>query len=191
MSRVDLDGFWSLIERSARDAGPDPAARHDRLFTALTWHPVEEIVDFQIHLDRCRRQLDSYATWGAADLVFGGAGTDCFWYFLVWVIGLGREAFERVAADPDNLADLPLVRQLAGRTFRDWDDAEWPWWEDLGYVARGAYDHVTGEEEGIITAMEARGHHSPEDPAPRDDPTNRAYPRLQRLFPPNRSRRRR
>lgn len=60
---------------------------------------------------------------------------DGFWR----LIGPGREAFELVEADPDALAELPSIQRLAGRTFHEWDEEHWPWWESLAYVAAGAY----------------------------------------------------
>jgi len=45
-----------------------------------------------------------------------------FWYFLPWLVGLGREYFDRVVADPDALADVPEVRRLAMLTMDRWTD---------------------------------------------------------------------
>jgi hypothetical protein len=109
----------------------------------------------------------------------------------VWLIGLGRDAFERAVANPDNLASLPEVVGLAGRPVDDWSNDEWPRWEALSYVAWEAYEQVTGEEEGLYDAMEARGHHSPTGPHPTgedwdvQDPAEaaRRLPRLSWMFP--------
>ncbi len=76
--------------------------------------------------------------WEAANLVCGGCSTDGFWYFHAWLIGLGRDIFERVVADPDNLAEVPEVQRLAERPMGGWADDEWPRWEALSYVAAGA-----------------------------------------------------
>jgi hypothetical protein len=83
--------------------------------------------------------------WGAAYLICDGlCSGDGFWYFLVWLIGLGREAFELAVADPDNLASVPEVVGLVGRPVDAWQDDEWPRLESLGYVAWEAYQQVTG-----------------------------------------------
>jgi hypothetical protein len=74
----------------------------------------------------------------------------------VWLIGLGRDAFERAVANPDNLASLPEVLRLAGRPVDGWSPDDWPDWASLSYVAWEAYEQVTGENEGLYDAMEAR-----------------------------------
>ncbi|MFI7617352.1 DUF4240 domain-containing protein [Nonomuraea terrae] len=132
----------------------------------------------------------------AADLILDGyCSTDSFWYFQAWLIGLGRDTFELVVADPDNLADVPEVRRPADRPRQDWADDEWPEWEALSYVAAGAYEEATGAEEGVYDAMAERGYADQSDLNPTGlprDPRNpaevaRRFPRLSRMFPLHRS----
>jgi hypothetical protein len=188
---MDVDAFWSLIERSRQEAG-DPDARLEWLQRQLARQPAAEIVDFQVWLDRARRRADTWDMWGAAYLLCDSlCSGDGFFYFQVWLIGLGRDAFEQAVADPDNLAGLPEVVRLAGRPVDDRSRGEWPDWEALGGVAWAAYEQVTGEEEGIHAAMEARGHHSPHDPDPAGEPWDfedaaeaaRRLPRLSWMSP--------
>jgi hypothetical protein len=188
---MDVDGFWELIERSRQEAS-HPHARLGWLQRQLAQQPTAEIVDFQVWLDRVRRRADTWNMWGAAYLICDSlCSGDGFWYFQVWLVGLGRDAFERVVADPDNLASLPEVVGLAGRPVDDWSHDEWPDWESLSYVAWEAYERVTGEEEGLSDAMEAQGHHSPSDPDPTGErwdfeaPAEAAQrlPRLSWMFP--------
>lgn len=187
---MKIEEFWELIERSGREARGE-TARTAWLEAALVRKQPTEIADFQVFLDRVHKQVDTYDMWAAADEIFGGCSTDGFWYFQLWLIGLGRDTFERVAAEPDDLADVPEVKRLAGRQRQDWsEDNKWPWWESLNYVARTAFDQVTGKEEGIYDALDFRGHHSPSAPHPtgtRWDSTDpvelsRRLPRLSRLF---------
>jgi hypothetical protein len=192
LSAVDTDGFWQLIERSAREtSGKDERARW--LVSKLARVPRHHILDFQICLDGCRRRLDTFELWGAAGLIFEGfCSDDSFWYFTVWVIGTGRQSFEEVCTSPDNLVDVPEVARLARRPRRTWSNEEWPAWELLGYVARKVYDEMTGEEDGLFDALEARGHISPSVPRPAGNWPDlrspggyeRHYPRLSRMFPP-------
>jgi Protein of unknown function (DUF4240) len=188
---MDVDAFWELIERSRQETG-DQDARLEWLQRQLAWQRTAEIVDFQVWLDRARRRADTWDMWGAAYLLCDSlCSGDGFWYFQVWLIGLGRDALERVVVDPDNLASLPEVVGLAGRPMGDWSSDDRPDWEALGSVAWAAYEQVTGEEEGIFDAMEPRGHHSPSDPDPTgqrwdfEDPAEaaRRLPRLSWMFP--------
>jgi hypothetical protein len=188
---MDINAFWELIE-GARAQGEHPGTRLDWLNAELARRPVADIVDFQLRLDEAKRPADTWTMWGAAYLILDGlCSGDGFWYFQPWLVGLGREACERVIADPDALIDVPGIQRLAWRGTRDWADAEWPEWESLNYLARNVYDLVTGEDDGLFEAMEARGHHSGHDPDPSgdrwdfDDPAEarRRLPRLSQVFP--------
>jgi Protein of unknown function (DUF4240) len=188
---MDLDEFWGLIEQSRQETS-DPDARLQWLQDQLARQPTAEIIDFQLWIDRLRRRVDTMHMWGAAYLIKDGfCSSDGFWYFQVWLIGLGREAFERAATNPDDLATIPEVRRLAGRSADDWSLHEWPSWELLDGVASRAYEQITGEEEGLYHAMVAQGHSSPNNPSPTDEPWDfedpvqaaQRLPRLSRLFP--------
>jgi hypothetical protein len=99
----------------------------------------------------------------------GFCSDDSFFYFQPWLVGLGRETFERVATDPDALADVPEVRRLAGRPVKEWTDEEWPEWELLNYVALEACEQVTGDEDGLEDGLEARGLERVCDADPEDE----------------------
>jgi hypothetical protein len=107
--------FWQLIE-AARNQASNPADGEDvarRAALQLATHPVEEITAAQQVL--WNLMADSYTNplWAAAYVINGGCSDDGFDYFRGWLIAQGRKAFERVVADPDALADLPIVRASA------------------------------------------------------------------------------
>ncbi|GII20559.1 hypothetical protein Pme01_01560 [Planosporangium mesophilum] len=188
---MEMDSFWDLIERSWRHTA-DPEERVEWLTGQLTRLPSDEIVAFQVWLERLHQWADSWRMWGAAYQICDGmCSEDGFWGFQSWLIGLGRDAFERVVAHPDALADVPQVRRLAGRGADGWAEHEWPEWESLDYVARRAYAQVTGEEDGFEEALEARGHDSSLSPEPAGERWDfedtaevaRRFPRLARMFP--------
>ncbi|GAA3008595.1 DUF4240 domain-containing protein [Streptosporangium longisporum] len=186
---MDIDEFWLFLQRS-RQVTSNPDERLRWLSLHLAQRPSARIIDFQILLNQVRRRSDTYDMWEAADLICGGCSTDGFWYFQAWLIGLGRDTFERVVTDPDNLAEVPEVQRLAERPMGEWADDEWPGWEALSYVAVCAYAKVTGEEEGVYDAMEERGHTNQSDPEPsglswglRDpEAVAQRLPRLSRMF---------
>jgi uncharacterized protein DUF4240 len=188
---MDIDEFWSLLDRSDRETDSlreRTGWLEDKLSRAARTH----MVDFQAHLDTARRPADTYAMWGAAYQIMDGlCSGDAFWYFQPWLIGQGQDWYEHAIRDPDNLADVPGVRALAGRRPREWPDAEWPDWEPLAYVARRACDRRTGQEDSLYYALAERGLRSPHDPAPADRPwdfdnraeVQRRLPRLAEMFP--------
>lgn len=145
--RMNDDAFWALIDELSRRPG-DRDERLEWLRTELLGRPAAESVDFQVRLEDACEAAGTRALWRAADRVEGGACTDDgFHYFTLWLVGQGRKVYESVAADPDALADVPGIRALAGRHRDEWDDDEWPEWEELDYVAQDAFDELTGQED--------------------------------------------
>ncbi|MFJ2622853.1 DUF4240 domain-containing protein [Streptomyces sp. NPDC087532] len=188
---MDENSFWALLEGSQQRTG-DPDQRLEALREQLMQRSPAEIMQFQACLHRVRRRIDTWEMWVAAEQIHGGScSDDSFWYFQFWVLGLGRETYERVVADPDSLAETPKLRALAGRPLQDWSDDEWPEWESLDYVAAEAFDMLTGEEEGLEKALEAEGLDLPCNPEPSGeawdirnaDEASRRLPRLSRMFP--------
>ena len=68
---MDIDGFWLLLERSARET-TGPRQRIQWLEHRLSHVSRTDIVDFQVHLDTARRPIDTYAMWGADSLIMDG-----------------------------------------------------------------------------------------------------------------------
>ncbi|WP_433790394.1 DUF4240 domain-containing protein [Actinoplanes sp. CA-252034] len=180
---MDIDEFWRLIERSAREGGGKDG-REAWLTATLRRLDRVDIEDFEIRLQELRDRVDSARVWSAADVIIDGCSTDGFWYFQCWLIGQGREVFERAAADPDTLADLPALRHLATRPYGTWSDDEWPEWECLAYVARPAYPDQ--EEDALYHAVLARGVRLRSDPFKPDWSREHHFPRLRELFPHSR-----
>ncbi|WP_181871107.1 DUF4240 domain-containing protein [Sphaerisporangium album] len=184
---MGIDEYWSLVERSRVHAS-DLDGRAEWLVTELARGATDEIVAFRLCHAEVKKAADTWPMWGAAYLVNEGwCSDDVFWYFQSWLIGLGREAYERVTVDPDALVDVPEIQRLAS----DDDQAEPPEWEILDYVADDAYERATGEKDGLWRVLEERGIDLPVNPAPDDDGVDegqaqraRSLPRLSQAFPP-------
>jgi Protein of unknown function (DUF4240) len=106
--------------------------------TLLSGRPPDEIV--ASHQVLWGLMVDSYRDplWAAAYLINGGCSDDGFEYFRGWLIVQGHEVYERVMADPDTLADLPVVRTKTPTA----GPVEC---EDTLYIASRAYRAATGE----------------------------------------------
>ena len=189
---VNVEEFWTLIEYSAHDGRVgDPRARTRWLEEKLALLRGRAIVDFEIHLDQTRRRADTYDLWGAAVRITGSGSQDGFFYFQPWLIGLGREVFDRVVAHPDALAEIPAVRVLATLP-RPWPHAAYPGWEELNYAALHACQRLHGEDVDVRDVIESRGHRLRSDPEPSgaswrlgdDTEAPGRLPRLSELFPP-------
>jgi uncharacterized protein DUF4240 len=183
---MDEATFWALLEQS----GTEPDERVDWLTTKLAGLPPPDIADFQVLLDHVRGRADTWTHWGAAHLVLDGCSDDGFFYFLAWLVGLGRSRFTAIAADPDALADLDLVRLIATTDLDTWPAGNLLDWEELDYAAREAFRLRTGEYHGLDAALAARGHEPLVGPDPDGDPWDfddlpellRRLPRLSALF---------
>ncbi|MGW2153218.1 DUF4240 domain-containing protein [Nonomuraea sp. NPDC001699] len=119
-----------------------------------------------------RRKVDTWLMWGAMRTLFGGGSDDGFRYFQMWLVGLGRETFERVAQEPDALVDVPATQRLVlmRRNQERWTDDDWPEFEELDYVACRAWDQVTGQErDELAEALRSRGHELFAFPNPTDE----------------------
>ena len=179
VATMDEQTFWNMIEAS-RHVTRDPVERAEILIGELASRPLADIEEFQVILDRVRAPAITYRLWSAGEVIFDGCSSDSFWYFISWVIGLGRHVLANACADPDSLANVPEVRVLASNGSGE----DWPEWEALNYVARRAYDRATGrDDQGLVAALEARGHVVAGDPAPSDDPdVEYVWPHLTALF---------
>jgi hypothetical protein len=187
---MDLAGFWAIVERSARDTA-DPFERAEWLAQALTGVADDDLVDFQDHLDEQTGRVSHWLVWHAAVLIMGGCSDDSFSRFCAWLVGLGRDAVDAIAEDPDRLADRPEVQRLAGRRCVTWAEEEWPQWEEFEFVAVEEYERRFGEDALIYDAQAARTDASPvsqrmmetrwdhHDPAE----SSRRLPRLAAMFP--------
>lgn len=194
--RMNDDAFWALIDELSRRPG-DRDERLEWLRAELVRRPESECVAFQVRLEKACEGADTRAVWTAANRVEGGGCTDDgFHYFTLWLVGQGRKVYDSVVADPDALTDVPGIRALVGRHRDEWDDAEWPEWEELDYVAQDAYDELTGQEDDegdeFLDAVEEAEEELADESAEEWEeggehrgarPEGVALPRLTALFP--------
>jgi hypothetical protein len=184
---VDLDTWWHTIERARAAVGaraddrnhaddPLPAALADELATLS----AEELVDWSVTHVSLVDTAYRHALWNAAYLIEGGCGDDGFMDFRDGLLLLGRAVFERAVADPDSLADLPVVQLMAG------EEGGWLGYESISYVVDKAFRNAGGQAEVMDAAIGAMSR--PDEPAgpawdQEDDDENRRHlPRLAELF---------
>ncbi len=96
--------FWQLIESSNSEGSC--LDKVDAVIGQLAKQPLDDIFEFQQHLDQLMVKSYTSTLWAAAYLLMEGCADDCFDYFRAWVVAQGRSFFERVVKDPDNLAQL-------------------------------------------------------------------------------------
>lgn len=187
---MDLDTWWGVIERARAAVGeragdrnhaddPLPGAVTDELATLTP----AELVDWYVTHVQLTDTAYLHPLWQAAYLIEGGCGDDGFMDFRDGLVLQGREVFTRAVADPDSLADVPVVRQMAS-------DKGWLGFESLGYLVRDAYQRVRGETESLDAALDQAidNRSRPSEPTgpswdgDDDDANRRHLPRLSELF---------
>lgn len=188
---VKIDDWWGLIERARTavgDRADDRNSPDDPLPGALTdvlaGVEATQIIDFYLKAIEVTDTAYRHPLWNAAYLIEGGCGDDGFMDFRDGLILLGRETFTRAVADPESLADLPVVVRMSR------DESGWIGFETLSHPIRDAYRRAQGETDSLETAVEAavRGMTRPEKPTGEnwdvedDDEMRRHLPRLAALF---------
>jgi len=151
---VDITEFWTLIEAAhaqAADADDDngKAAAAD-LTERLAATSELTIFEFEQHFTRLHSALCRWDVWAAAYLINRGCSDDSFMDFRAAVIAQGPEWYERIAQNPDSLADHPAVRAVAAGSH-----AFALFQEQVNYVSARAYEQLVGERTEISEFYEA------------------------------------
>lgn len=148
---MDVDEFWHLIEESAGVPG-GKEARLRWLEECLMRRPEDDIVDFKSWLCEADSRANTNLLAGASNALYLTGGDDSVCYFRMWLIGLGRETFERVVRYPDTLADVPEVRRYNAmqRLGLPRTDEDLPELEELAYVPAKAWERATGKDSALF-----------------------------------------
>ncbi|HEX6873966.1 MAG TPA: DUF4240 domain-containing protein [Micromonosporaceae bacterium] len=150
---MNLDQFWATVESAragtAETLGDGGKALASALVSRLAATSPDEIVSFQVQFERALSSLFRWDVWAAAHLIGAGCSIDSFIDFRAGVIGLGRDWFERTVANPDNLADHPVVRYAVELGRRDAVFAEL-----VAYVGPEAYEVISGDGDAFFRAMD-------------------------------------
>ena len=120
---MDNDDFWGVIEEArARLAADD--RQHEALgkllVEALRGRKGDDIARWEFVFWQTMSSAYRWDLWGVSELVNDHQGEQGFVAFRTWLIGLGRQAFEAVLADPDSAAEL-LPRDVQGEPCGDVD----------------------------------------------------------------------
>lgn len=188
---MEVDTWWGLIDRArvalgdrADDRDPPDDPLPQALVDVLAALSPAEIIDFKVKHIEVRDEAYLWPLWNAGYLIEGGCGDDGFMDFRDGLMLLGRDTFTRAVANPDTLADLPVVVAMSR------SEGGWIGYESLSYLISDAYRRVQGETDSLDAAVTGaiRAMTRPDRPAGEDwDPENdqemqRRLPRLAALF---------
>jgi hypothetical protein len=114
---MDINRFWSIVDRVHGRAGDDLDERISLLKEELSELELEDLAAFQRHYDAQIARANRWDLWGAAYVINGGCSDDGFRYFRDWLISEGRATFEAALVAPESLADLPKAAAAENELF--------------------------------------------------------------------------
>jgi hypothetical protein len=149
--------FWKVVERArAECAGDDGWASASAIGDALSRHleqmSLDRILEFHDCYERARAQTHRWEMVAAAYLIWGSISDDSFTDFQGGLVSLGRRAFDQIVADPDSLAEHPLVQAIAARQAK----RELLAGESVHTAASSAYSRKTDDMDAYWEALEER-----------------------------------
>ncbi|WP_033439213.1 DUF4240 domain-containing protein [Saccharothrix sp. NRRL B-16314] len=153
---MKIDDWWAVVERARIAVGDRAGDRNhadDPLPGALTDELAklgpDDIVDWEITFVQVTDSAYRHPLWHAAYLIEGGCGDDGFMDFRDGLILQGRDVFTRAVGDPDTLADVPVVRAMAGE-----EGDGWLGYQTIGTCVEEAYRRVCGETDSFHEAVD-------------------------------------
>ena len=130
---MDKTTFWELIKNAKQSSGGNPDKQAEILVAALAELSEPEILAYQTILDEFKDKAYIAELWEIAYILDGGCGDDGFMDFRAWLIGQGKDIFEKALENPESLVDVVEVGQDTKS-------------EALLYVAIEAYEINTGKD---------------------------------------------
>jgi hypothetical protein len=154
--------FWSLVTHDDRHT----AEAH--LKAVLNGFSPEKVDAFDEVYRKHMRRAYTWELWGAAYVIASGCSDDGFTEFRNWLISRGKNVYEAALANPESLADLPMIpKEGYGRN---------PLIATYDLIANDVYEEKTGKElefrsSNLKSPTGQRWKESPEE-------LQRLYPRL-------------
>ena len=164
--------FWMLIDETRLASGGDHHKQAELLITALTKLTEAEILDYQEILDNLQDEAYIADLWVMASILDGvGCGDDGFMDFRAWLIGQGKDVFEKALTDPENLVDYVEPGQETAS-------------EALLYVAMEAYELKTGKSaETMLSTRQFKPSPQLKGTLPKDeDSMLKRFPKAKEKF---------
>lgn len=133
---MNHDQFWQVINAACRADTRSSDQWDSRLTEALTHLSADEIVEWDRIFDQHVAAAYRVDLLAACCLMNAGAGSDGFYYFRCWLVGMGRQVYSAAIANADSLADVALP-------YSEGIDAE----AEIYAAAHRAWIQVTGNPD--------------------------------------------
>uniref|UniRef100_UPI00402B9BD3 DUF4240 domain-containing protein n=1 Tax=Methylomonas sp. PHL2-19 TaxID=3438878 RepID=UPI00402B9BD3 len=165
---MDERQFWLMVEQAHELSGGDMKLKCETLAELVSKLAKDDAVRFVHYFDAMMDRAYSWSLWGAAYVINGGCGDDCFADFRATLISYGQQLFELVLADPDRLADDDFV------------EIDW-FFEGFQYAVHDGVKAATG---GTDYQREMTCPLQPSGMAWAEDDVYALFPKLSKKFAP-------
>src|SRR5680860_1039140 len=156
---METDEFWALIDAARDGANGDPERQVELLTQSLGRLAADDIVSFDATFRATRAHGYTWDLWAVGYLAAGGMSDDAFTDFRAYLIGRGREVWERAVEDADSVTgDLDWGPD--GNPDEAIGDSE-----GLAYAAAQAYEQSTGSEIPALGASDEAADEPADEPA--------------------------
>ena len=135
---MDVNQFWALIEKTRVENDQLGEQQAASLIQELTQLSLQDIIDFENIFNNFWARADQSNLQDAARFIvaFGDSG----WKdFRGWLIGQGRQTYEKVLSDPDSLSEIISLEKRFDVTA-----------ELLLYVGQHAYKIKMNDENAVV-----------------------------------------
>lgn len=124
---MDDAAFWATVEATTvYEADTDRQTK--ALFTALSHLSADEVVAFNTAFERKIVEACSWDLWAVDYIAHGGASDDGFRYFRCWLISKGRDLFDRLLAQPDDLGVILASDSRGALEYEEFATVAWDAW---------------------------------------------------------------
>jgi len=159
---IDDAVFWSIVEGTLiHEANTDDQS--EALFVALSALSTDQVVAFTDAFARQMLKACTWDLWAVDYIAHGGASDDGFEYFRRWLISKGRQAFERVLAQPDDLASILAPDSRGVLEYEEFATVAWDVWAEK--TGKSPEDIPMTADTMAAMDAEPRGEPFAEDPA--------------------------
>jgi Protein of unknown function (DUF4240) len=105
---MDASDFWQIIDRSLKNTDGDANKQKTNLTKILKREDIKDIVRFNNKFFSLMEIAFDTKLQAAADIMHDDCTDECFTGFRAWLIGQGKDVFEKAIVNPESLADVKL-----------------------------------------------------------------------------------
>jgi len=131
---MKVEDFWKLLNAAVKESNGNMDIQANLLEASLSQMDTTHIVNFEEILREKIIECDEYKVMAAAKIINDFVSDDSYLYFRCWIIGMGKEVYEKALTNPDSLSSKINRDEIAD-------------YEQLLYVATKAYSEKVGRDE--------------------------------------------